>query len=73
MNGGAGGQPANRAGPSRPGRDGRGSGGTAPQVPQANARVIPSVAEESRRPPLTPLKTSRFLGYARNDIVEDGN
>ena len=29
--------------------------------------VIPSVAEESRRPPLTPLKNFRFLGYARND------
>ena len=35
--------------------------------------VIPSVAEESRRPPLTPFKTSRFLGYARNDMGVVGN
>ena len=30
--------------------------------------VIPSVAEESRRLPLTHLEMSRFLGYARNDM-----
>ena len=34
--------------------------------------VIPSVAEESRRPPLTSLGMSRFLGYARNDITRRG-
>ena len=33
-----------------------------------SGHVIPSVAEESRRPPLTPLEMSRFLGYARNDM-----
>ena len=44
------------------------------RVPGLSAphHVIPSVAEESRRPPLTPLKTSRFLGYARNDMGDGG-
>ena len=32
--------------------------------------VIPSVAEESECPTLTPYKTFRFLGYARNDILQ---
>ena len=42
-----------------------------PQSPQANAYVIPSVAEESRCLEKSQCRTSRFLGYARNDIVGD--